>query len=151
MPEKTKERLFFIQRNINSNTIIYDANFDHYGNLKEDSPMDVYWIRYDESGQRMELRTIEKKLAFGIEFLKLDQKGQHYKINIVADKSRDIFLKQKAPFHAEAYLKINNKMSQLCYLYLNGSYSGLWPELHSIEYFGIDTLTQKSTYEKVLY
>ena len=110
VPEKTNERLFFIQRSLNSNTIVYDANFDKNGNLIEESPIDVYWIRYDECGQRMELRKIEKNLAFGIEFSKLDQKGYHYKVNIIAEKSRDIFLKQEAPFRAKAYLKIGDRI-----------------------------------------
>ncbi len=33
VPEKTKELLFYIQRNHNKNTIIYDANFDEKGML----------------------------------------------------------------------------------------------------------------------
>lgn len=150
IPEKTKERLFFIQRNLNSNTIVYDARFDKHGNLNESSPMDIYWIRYDEYGQRMELRTIEKNLAFGIEFSKLNNYN-YYKVNIVAEKNRDIHLKQTAPFEAKAFVMINNRMSQLNYLYLVADDTGFLPELKSIEYFGTDTLTKRSTYEKVLY
>ncbi len=150
IPEKTNERLFFIQRNLNANTIVYDANFDSEGNLKVNDPIDVYWIRYDEQGQRMELRKIERTLAFGIEFSKLESNENHYLIHIVAEKNRDIILKQTAPFEAKAFLKIDNKMSQLCYLYLQAE-DGIIPELKAIEYHGIDTVTKKSTYEKVLY
>lgn len=149
-PIKTKERLFYIQRNLNSNTIVYDAKFDMHGNLNEDSPIDVYWIRYDENGQRMELRKIEKTLAFGIEFSKHENIQNQYLINIVAEKSKNIILKQTAPFEARAYLEIDNKMSEICYLYLE-AIDGIIPELKSIEYFGIDTLTLQNTYEKVLY
>ena len=60
VPLKTDKMLFYIQRNHNANTIIYDANFDKNGKLKESQPIEVYWKRYDEQGQRMELRTIEK-------------------------------------------------------------------------------------------
>jgi len=150
IPELTKERLFFIQRSLNSNTIIYDAKFDHHGNLNAENPMDIYWIRYDENGQRMELRKMEKALAFGIEYSRIENYKNQYKVNIVAEKNKDILLKQIAPFEAKAYVLIDNKMSQLSYLYLEAE-DGIIPELKSIEYFGVDTLTKKSTYEKVLY
>ncbi len=150
VPEKTKERLFFIQRNLNANTVIYDANFDPKGNLNANDPIDVYWIRYDEQGQRMELRKIEKTLAFGIEFSKLENLENQYLVHIVAEKNRDIIVKQTAPFEAKAYLKIDNKMSRLSYLFLEAE-DGIIPKLKAIEYHGIDTMTRKSTYEKVLY
>lgn len=149
IPKQTRERLFFIQRNLNTNTIVYDAKFDQFGNLDKLSPMDIYWIRYDENGQRMELRSLEKKLAYGIEFANIENTN-NYKVNVVAEKSREIYLKQIAPFHAKAYLEIDHKMSQLTYLYLE-AIDGIIPQLQSIEYFGIDTLTQQKTFEKVFY
>jgi len=74
VPNKTKELLFYIQRNHNSNTIVYNANFDNVGNLIDHKPIDVFWIRYDEQGQRMELRTIEKMFAYGVECKKIKNK-----------------------------------------------------------------------------
>lgn len=146
----TKELIFYIQRNLNSNTIIYDANFDKNGNINAENPIDVYWIRYDEQGQRMELRSIEKALAFGIEHSKHEIYENQFKVVIVAEKNRELILKQTAPFEAKAYININNKMSELSYLYLD-AIDGIIPRLQSIEYYGIDTITKKSTYEKVHY
>ncbi len=146
----TQKLIFYIQRNLNSNAIIYDANFDQYGNINPENPIDIYWIRYNEQGQRMELRTIEKALAFGITYSKHESYENQFKVTIVAEKNRELILKQTAPFKAKAYLNIDNKMSELSYLYLEAE-DGIIPTLQSIEYFGVDTITKKSTYEKVLY
>ena len=150
-PEDTSERLFFIQRNMNKNTIVYDASFDKNGNLNEEAPVNVYWIRFEEEGQKMDLRNLERNFAYGIEFNKLNTQSIQYSVKIVADKSRELILKQIAPFKAEVYIKIDNKLSELDHMYINADNSGFWPDLEYIELFGIDTKTKNSTYEKVHY
>lgn len=150
-PEKTGERLFFIQRNINQNTIVYDANFDKDGNLNEQAPIDVYWIRFEERGQKMDLRNLERTLAYGIECTKSNNYKNKYKVKIVADKSRELLLEQVAPYKAHVYLKIDNKTSQLDHMYIDADNSGIWPDLKYIELFGKDTATGDKTYEKVFY
>lgn len=46
-PEKTKNRIFYIQRNLNSNTIVYDAVFDERGYFIERNPINIYYINYN--------------------------------------------------------------------------------------------------------
>jgi hypothetical protein len=150
IPPKTQELLFYIHRNHNRNTIVYDANFDKNGNLTEDNPIDVYWIRYEEEGQRMELRSIEKMFAYGEECQKIEGPENQYKVELVADKERDFRLIQKAPFVAGIYMLINNIPSQLDHLYIFADNSGMWPKVKYIELFGKDIVTQENTYEKVL-
>ena len=149
IPPKTKELLFYIQRNHNINTIIYDANFDKLGNLIEDRPIDVYWIRYEEDGQRMELRTIEKLFAYGIKCSKIDTLKNQYKVKLIADEKRDFQLIQKAPFKAIIYTMVNNNLSQLDHLYVYADNSGIWPKVKSIELFGKNIATDAKTYEKI--
>lgn len=149
IPPKTEELLFYIQRNHNKNTIIYDANFDKNGNLIEDKPINVYWIRYEENGQRMELRTIEKWYAYGVKCNKINTLKNQYKVKLIADKKRDFRLIQKAPFKAAIYTLINNKSSQLDHLYINADNSEIWPKVKYIELFGKDIATGIKTYEKI--
>lgn len=150
-PIDTKKRLFFIQRNMNMNTIVYDASFDENGNLNEENPIRVYWIRFEEEGQEMELRYLEKNLAYGLEISKSDSFKNQYKVKIVADKSRELTLKQIAPYKAIIYLHIDNKISLLDHMYIDADNSGLWPDLKYIELFGEDSASGEKTYEKVLY
>ncbi len=150
VPQKNKELLFYIQRNHNSNTIVYNANFDNKGNLTDHKPIDVFWIRYEEQGQRMELRTIEKKFAYGVECENIEGKKNQYKVKLVAKKDREFILIQYAPFKATVYTTINNKLSSLNHLYIQADNSGLWPSVKYIELFGIDTKTKENTYEKIM-
>ena len=148
-PPESEEMLFYIQRNHNSNTIVYTANFDEKGDLVEDKPVDVYWIRYEEDGRRMELRDIEKLFAYGVKSTKIETKENKYKIKLVADDERDFQLVQEAPFKAVIYTLINNKPSRLKHLYIFADNSGFWPKVKYIELFGEDSKTRKSCYEKI--
>jgi len=151
VPPKTNKLLFYIQRNHNANTIIYDANFDNTGNLIEDSPIDVFWLRYEENGQRMELRSIESLFAYGVKCNKSDTLENQYKVKLVADEKRDFWLKQKGPFKADIYTLINKKPSQLDQRYINADNSGIWPRVKYIELFGKDKVKGERTYEKINY
>ena len=80
IPTKSNELLFYIQRNLNKNTIIYDANFDKNGFLIEDNPINVYWIEYEKSGQKLELGKIEKIYAYGVKCSKSGVSKNEYKV-----------------------------------------------------------------------
>lgn len=149
IPQKTEELLFYIQRNHNANTIIYDANFDKDGNLINEKPIDVYWLRYDEQGQRMELRPIEKWYAYGVSSKKVEGKSL-YKIELVADKESEFWLKQIAVFKAIVITKINNKLSKLEHLYILADNSGIWPQVKYIELFGKEIETGEEVRQKII-
>ena len=148
-PPKTHELLFYIQRNHNANTIIYDANYDANGRLIKDEPIIVYWRRYDEQGQKMELRTIEKWYAYGVDFEKTAFENT-YKIILVADKERSFTLKQISAFKTVVYTVIDGKQSVMDHLYIYADNSGAWPTVKYIELFGIDAKTKQITYEKII-
>ena len=149
VPPKTNELLFYIQRNHNVNTIIYDANFDKDGNLIKNEPINVYWIRYDEHGQKMELRTTEKWYAYGLNCDRIEGKP-YYKVKLVADKKRVLWLKQTDTSKAILITKIDNKLSRLEHMYIFADNSGIWPKIKYIELFGKDFKTNKKTYQKVI-
>ncbi len=147
IPPKTNKLLFYIQRNHNSNTIIYDANFDKNGQLIPAKPISVYWIRYAENGQKMKLRYVEKMFAYGVKCKKID--ATDFDVNLVADNSREFRLKLEAPFKAAIYTIINNRHALLDHMYIQADNSGFWPKVKYIELFGKDKTTMKDVYEKI--
>lgn len=149
IPSDKKERLFYIQRNHNRNTIVYDANFDEKGNLIQGNPIDVYWIRYEEDSARMELREIEKLFAYGVKCDEKNQPDNQFKVKIVAAEDRKFQLIQKNPFEADIHTSINNKPSILEHLYIFADNSRFWPKVKYIEMFGSDTATGANNYEKI--
>ncbi len=150
VPPKTQNRLFYIQRNHNKNTVIYDAEFDKNGKLIKDDPVDVYWIRYQEHGQRMDLRLIEKKFAFGDKCKPLKSNPEYFLLKLAATDKKVLLLKQTASFKAAVYTKINGKISALNHLYIFADNSGVWPDVKYIELFGKDVKTGQKTYEKLI-
>lgn len=148
IPPKTRELMFYIQRNHNSNTVVYEANFDDIGQLVKDEPLKVEWIRYDEEGQRKELTYIQGWYAYGVKWKKQKDKENNYVVELVAHKDRKLWLEQNGPFKAKVYTFINNQYSELDHLYIQADNSGVWPKVEYIELFGNDTKTGSNTYEK---
>lgn len=60
-----KGQLFYLQRDPDSNTIVYALNSDN-GAINEDNPVSAYWIRYSENGQKKDLSFIQRSMAYGI-------------------------------------------------------------------------------------
>ena len=117
VPPKTNELLFYIQRNHNTNTIVYDAQYDKNGKLNENNPIVVYWIRYEEDGQKIPLRNVEKRFAYGVKWHKTDSPDK-YMIALVADKNHEFLLEQTKPFHSVITTTINHKKSILDHIYI---------------------------------
>ncbi len=150
VPPKTPERLFYIQRNHNENTIVYDARFDQSGNLDKDHPIHVYWIRYQEHGQVMPLRTVERLFAYGVKTYPLKGNSDEYKVDLVATDKRNFLLKQTAPFKAVIYTRINGQEAVLDHLYIYADNSGVWPKVIYVELFGLNPKTGGEMYEKMM-
>ena len=57
--------MFYIQKNINPNTIVYALNLGADGKIDPKKPMEVFWRRYEkENGIKKELGWLEKTFAF---------------------------------------------------------------------------------------
>ena len=150
VPTKTDKLLFYIQRNHNENTIIYDALFSETGDFNSEKPIDVYWIRYQEDSTRKELKWIEKKYAYGIDWEKKEGIKNEFDVELVADEKRPFTLKLIAPFRAALFTKIDGHDAIVEHLYIQADNSGVWPEVKYIELFGIDAATKESVYEKYI-
>ncbi len=148
-PPKTDNLLFYIQRNHNANTIVYDAKYDSKGNLNTDEPITVYWRRYDEQGQKMELRTVEKWYAYGVDWKKIKNK-KSFEIKLVANENHKFFLQQLAPNKSIITTKINKKNSILDHIYIFADNTGIWPKVKYIELFGVNINSNEKTYEKLM-
>ena len=150
VPPKTEVLLFYIQRNHNENTIMYDANYLADGNLDHNKPIDAYWMRYQEDSTRKELKWVDKKYAYGIEWKSIDGKPNEYDVELVADDSRKFTLKQIAPNKSVLYTIINNLPAEIEHFWIQADNSGMWPTVLYIELFGFDVKTKKPVYEKMI-
>jgi hypothetical protein len=138
VPKPSPKQLFYLQRTTNSNTIICDLNLDAKGQLIKDNPVHVYWIRYDEGGEKKELSYIQETFAYGIKH-ELLPTGV-YKLHFVSYKKQVFYLKRSPKDNQyKMYFVLNNKEFVLQKLFVKIEGGSFWvPNVIYMEIIGKD-------------
>lgn len=141
IPKPTAKQLFYLQRTTNSNTIICDLNTDAKGQVLKDNPVHVYWIRYDEGGEKKELSYIQETFAYGIKHDLLP--NGVYKLHFVSYKKQVFFLKRSLKDNQyKVYFLLNNKEFVLQKLFVKIEGGTFWvPNVIYMELIGKDEYT----------
>ncbi|MCL3782601.1 DUF4833 domain-containing protein [Prolixibacteraceae bacterium JC049] len=135
---QTPKVLFHIERNLNKNIVVYEANFDSQGNLDKKHPIKVYWILKEKNNKQESLNYMERKMAYGIKCTPKKEENNTYKVRLVADDSRQFTLKQLAPYKAAIYTYINKKKCQLKQMFIQADNKAFLPKVKFIELKGIN-------------
>ena len=148
-PPDLYQRLFYIQRTGSSNTVVYDAKFGPDGKFKPEQPIDVYWLRYSDYGQRVDLNYLQRTLAYGVKAAQSDIANE-YIFHLVSYSQRKFRLKLDAQGKPVAVILINGKEAYLKRVFLEheDALFGLRPIIHYVEIFGVDAKTGKAVYER---
>lgn len=138
IPKPSPKQLFYLQRTTNSNTIICDLNTDAKGQVIKDNPVHVYWIRYDEGGEKKELSYIQETFAYGIKH-ELLPTGV-YKLHFVSYKKQVFYLKRSTKDNQyKMYFVLNNKEFVLQKLFVRIDGGTFWvPNVVYMEIIGKD-------------
>jgi len=139
------QRLFHIERNTNANIVVYDAMVDPDGILQKKDPIDVYWLRLAEDGERKNLKGIERRMAYG--YKEKDQEGDTLVIEMRADIGRLITV----ALHEGAYralIDIKERPAFLDMVFIHATEGGVLPSVDLIELHGIDVETGEPAVEK---
>ena len=144
-PAFEPQRLFHIERNTNANIVVYDAMVDSGGSLREKDPIDVYWIRLADDGERKKLKGIEKRMAYG--YKDKEREGNTLVIEMVADIGRRITV---APYEEgyRARIDINGRPAFLDMVFIHATEGGVLPSVDLIELHGRDTESGEPAVEK---
>jgi len=142
--------LFYIERSVNSNTVVYAAHIDSRGHIDPDAPVDAYWRWYNVDGHRKPLNLIERLMAYGVRPAGHGGPGGAVAFKVVALPQREIFVVQDKEGRPEAVVQFGNRWTKLVYVYLHVDDSGLVPKVTAMELFGIDKLTGKPLQEHVI-
>ena len=147
-PPNSPTRLFYIQRSSNANTVIYDANLLPNKSLNPKEPVYTYWIRYADKGQKEELTTIQRTLAYGLYTNPISAEPNTYEGYFLAYRKRKFVVKLDAKGNPIALFPINNKLQILKRVYVSVDESHFMPGVYYIELFGKDPVTGKDVYER---
>ena len=150
-PPPSDKLLFYVQRTPNTNTIVYELNTEKDGTPKKDNPIHIYWIRYTEGGEKVELNYVQRTFAYGLHHKLLDETKHTYKLNFVSYGKKDIHLARSSHdkrYHA--YLQIGHKNIELSRIYVQIEGGSFWlPKVPYIEVQGRDAATGQYVKEKI--
>lgn len=148
-PKGIKNQMFYLQRDPNTNTIIYELNVNAKGEVNKVEPILVYWLRYDDNGEKKDLSYIQRKFAYGIQTKALGK--DQYEIRFVSHKKIPMYLmqsKEDQKFHV--YVTVNNKRIELSKIFVRIEGGSFWlPNVKYVELSGINTATNTPVVERI--
>ncbi|MBR9842819.1 MAG: DUF4833 domain-containing protein [Rhodobacteraceae bacterium] len=134
---KDPGQVFFIQRSMNPNTVVYQARYGQDGKLLAKAPLSAYWRRYAEEGQKRKLKLVEKLFAYGISARKFGA-DEVWKARFAALPDLAPELRQEAPFKSALWVSIKGREYRLVYGYLDLDESGLIDKVERLRLFTFD-------------
>ncbi len=149
VPVGVANQLFYLQRDPNTNTVIYQLNVNSAGRLDEDEPVRVFWIRYDEQGQRKDLNYIQRKFAYGLTAKRVA--ADRYTLKFAAyDKVPFYLMKSSVDNAFHVFTVIGNKQIVLTRVYLRIEGGTFWvPNVKYIEFKGWNAATREPVLERI--
>ncbi len=148
IPRGNNKQLFYLQRTANTNTIVCELKYNKNGELDEDDPVHVFWIRYPEGGQKKELSYIQRVFAYGIKSQLLGKDS--YKLHFVSYKKRPMYLMRSPKDNQfKVYATINNQQAVLSRIFVKVDGGTFWsPNVVYMEMKGVDEQTGKELMQR---
>ena len=149
VPTGVANQLFYLQRDPNINTVIYQLNVNNAGKVDEDEPVHVFWIRYGEHGERKDLNFIQRKFAYGLSAKKTG--ADKYVLKFAAYDKVPFYLQKTSTDNAfHVVTVINNKQIVINRVYLRIEGGTFWvPNVKYIEVKGWNAATREPVVERL--
>ncbi|CAG5018389.1 hypothetical protein DYBT9275_05991 [Dyadobacter sp. CECT 9275] len=146
VPSEKPDMLFYLQRSLDFNSVIYEANYvESRGGqrkLNADDPVNIYWLMDDKEGSTKPLSKVQR-LGYGIR--PADAEGDVVPIRLVAYQEMGIFLKpwpKEDRYRAHIMLGGRDVVLSRVFINIDGG-TKLKPNVTYIEITGTDSLTGK--------
>ncbi|MFT2010728.1 DUF4833 domain-containing protein [Pontibacter sp. 13R65] len=142
VPKNVKNLKFYVQRDPNANTVVYQLNEVSPGVLNEQEPIHVFWIRYAEGGEQKELNYVQRKFAYGLNTKKLGK--DNYELKFVCYSKLSLYLRKAADGKFNVCTTINEKEAILDRVFVRVEGGTFWvPNVLYVELKGRDAATGK--------
>ncbi|WP_026708088.1 DUF4833 domain-containing protein [Flavobacterium frigidarium] len=148
-PEKTTNRLFYIQHSKNHNTYVYDANISN-GVLNVTDPVTEYEIVYTEEGQKRPLSGLQRRMAYGMTLE--ESNGALYKLSLAASDKIYFYLIDNQKHGPRIFITVNEKKMYLdkIYIKLERGFFGFKTKAAFALLYGKDFETGEQIVEKMI-
>ncbi len=149
VPTQDAGILFYLQRSMNPNTIIYSANLTRDGHFNNSEPVQVYWRRFNSNGETRALDNDESIFAFGVQAVPDAKNPQTFWVNIVSYPKRKARVTLNEKGEPVAFVEMGGRQARLIYAYIQLDEGWLMPKVRHVDVFGQDTKTGDYLYERV--
>ncbi len=142
-PLPNKDMLFYLQRTIDYNTVIYELNYEKSGKLNRKEPIKMYWIDYEKGGKVSLLTYAQHKFAYGIEAKEIEELEGAFEIKLVAYRKKLFRLATTGLggiYEMRTMLKGREVILKKIFVNIVGG-TLLRPDVKDITVTGIDVLT----------
>jgi hypothetical protein len=140
--------VFYVQRSLNTNTVVYAARLTPRGRLDPEQPIEAYWRIYERGGRRSRLDWKERRLAYGVQWKPHQQEG--YQANIVSRKDYQAHLYQDAfgALRLEGLISGRRAHLSCAYVQLKDDRATI-PSVRYVDLYGRDLKTGAPLHERI--
>jgi len=148
VPKELPGLLFYIQRDPNINTVCYTVKVNEKGTVDLKDPVDIFWIRYAENGERKKLNTFQREFGYGL--LVKAVAADSVLLQSVAFPNRAMHLVKNEQKSYVVKMKISEQACELkrVYIRITGG-SALAPQIAYIEFYGVNSETRQMVTERI--
>lgn len=146
VPPQDDDLLFYIQRNLNHDTIVYRLNRTHDGLIDRHIPMHAYWIKYSRGGVHKELNKIQSELAYGYRSSEISD--DLFSFQFVSYGALTFYL-VRHDFGFDVHTKVNGRKIIVKHIYVYAQEFGVFPDVKFVEFYGLDPKDGYDVYERI--
>lgn len=134
---KDPHLLFVINRSRDADEIHYAVNLDKSGNIDQQNPIRVYWVKHSEGGKQAPLTWIQKRYGYGVGISKTE--ADEISFYLISKTDQLFNVRKDNADRYGAFTTLNNMTIRADSLYIQfdgGSF--LQPSIAAIHIFGQD-------------
>ena len=144
------ELLFYIQRNQNINTVVYEVNLLPGGILNLNDPISIYWVYYNEKEEKtiQPLNYIQKKLAYGYHHSVISSELVEFRF--VSYDQMIFYLGKDKQGRFKVFTRFEDTNVEISMMYIFAEDLGVFPQVKFVEFFGKESTSSDIFYQKLL-
>lgn len=129
--------LFKITRNKDANEVLYHLNYNSREEIDQSAPITGFWMRGEEGGRSRSLNFLERKYAYGLNFLESTDNKSWFQF--VSYDKKDFYLKKDKRGEYGVYTDFEEGPMRIHNIYLHLKGGTFWlPKITQVDIHGTD-------------
>jgi len=148
--EDYDDLLFYIQRNQNLNSVVYEVNLLPGNLLNLTQPIKIHWLKYNEdaSTEKHALNVIQQKLAYGYQHRTIT--NELIEFRFVSYEEMKFYIAKNENGRFRVFSVIDGVNIEILSMYIYAEDFGVFPQVKFVEFFGKNTCTADIFYKKLI-